>query len=67
MLADIRQLGNEINHDVADVMLMVKPQTYRRWLSPKAKTLSPKPAGRPARVPATTSSLPIFGAHPQAW
>ena len=28
-------------------MLVVKPQTYRRWLSPKTKTRSPKPAGRP--------------------
>jgi len=45
--AEILRLGNEINHDVADVMLVVKPQTYRRWLSPKAKTSSPKPAGRP--------------------
>ncbi|HDS15910.1 MAG TPA: integrase, partial [Proteobacteria bacterium] len=46
--AKLLRLGNEINHDVADVMLVVKPQTYRRWLSPKAKTRSPKPAGRPS-------------------
>lgn len=45
--AELLRLGNEINHDVADVMPVVKPQTYRRWLSPKAKSLSPKPAGRP--------------------
>jgi putative transposase len=45
--AELLRLGNEINHDVADVMLVVKPQTYRCWLSPKAKTRSPKPAGRP--------------------
>jgi hypothetical protein len=45
--AELLRLGNEINHDVADVMLVVKPQTYRRWLSPKTKTRSPKPAGRP--------------------
>ncbi len=43
--AEQLRLGNEINHDVADVMLVVKPQTYRRWLSPRAKTRSPKPAG----------------------
>lgn len=45
--AELLRLGNEINHDVAEVMLVVKPQTYRRWLSPRAKTRSPKPAGRP--------------------
>jgi hypothetical protein len=45
--AELLRLGNEINHDVADVMLVVKPQTYRRWLSPKAKARNPKPAGRP--------------------
>ena len=36
--AGLLRLGNEINHDVADVMLVVKPQTYRRWLSPKTKS-----------------------------
>jgi putative transposase len=45
--AELLRLRNEVNHDIADVMLVVKPQTYRRWLSPKAKTRSPKPAGRP--------------------
>lgn len=46
--AELLRLGKEINHDVADVMLVVKPQTYRRWLSPKSKTRRPKPAGRPS-------------------
>ena len=45
--AELLRLGNEINHDVADVMLVVKPQTYRRWLSPKTKTRNPNSAGRP--------------------
>jgi len=47
--AELLRLGNEISHDVADIMMVVKPQTYRRWLSPKAKTKTrtPKPAGRP--------------------
>jgi len=45
--AELLRLGNEINHDVADVMLVVKSQTYRRWLSPKAKTRTPKSDGRP--------------------
>jgi putative transposase len=46
--AELIRLGNEINYDVADVMLVVKPQTYHRWLSPKAKTRSPKPTGCPS-------------------
>lgn len=29
-------------------MLVVRPQTCRRWLSPKAKTRTPKAAGRPS-------------------
>ncbi len=45
--ADLLRLGNEINHNVAGVMLVVKPQAYRRWLSSKAKTRTPKPVGRP--------------------
>lgn len=38
--AELLRLGNEIDHDVADVMLVVKPQTYRRWLNPKVKARS---------------------------
>ena len=45
--AELLRLGEEINHDVADVMLVVKPQTYRRWLSSKSKARSQKPVGRP--------------------
>ncbi len=45
--AALLRLGNEINHDVTDVILVVRPQTCRRWLSPKAKPRTPKPAGRP--------------------
>jgi putative transposase len=45
--AELLRLESESNHDVADVMLVVKPQTYQRWLSPKAKPRNPNPAGRP--------------------
>ena len=64
--AELLRLGNEINHDVTDVMLVVKPQTYRRWLSPKAKTRSPKPAGRPgtAEEIVTGSTTPDTEALP---
>ena len=45
--AELLRRGKEINQDVADVMLVVRPQTYRRWLSPTPKTRSPKPVGCP--------------------
>ena len=44
---ELLRLGNAINHDVADVMLVVKPQTYRRWLSPKSKASSRNKVGHP--------------------
>lgn len=46
--AELLRLGNESNHDVADVMLVVKPQTYRRWLGPKPKTRHPNRPDAPA-------------------
>ena len=47
LLFQIKMLRDRIDRDVTDVMLVVKSQTYRRWLSPGAKTRSPKPAGCP--------------------
>ncbi len=52
------RLGNEINHDVADVMLVVKPLAYRHWLSSKAKTRTPKPVGRPGTADEIVALLP---------
>jgi hypothetical protein len=60
-------LGNEINHDAADVMLVVKPQTYRLWLSPKAKARSPKPAGRPGTAEDIVVLIPRMTTENLSW
>lgn len=65
--AELLRLGNEINHDVADVMLVVKPQTYRRWLSPKAKTRSPKPGGRPGTAEEIVALILRMAAENLSW
>ena len=65
--AELLRLGNEINHDVADVMLVVKPQTYRRWLSPSAKTRHPKPAGRPGTAEDIVALILRMAAENLSW
>jgi len=56
---ELLRLGAEINHDVADVMKVVKPGTYRRWMNEKAKSpVTPKPVGRP-ETPEETVKLVI--------
>ncbi len=64
---ELLRLGNEINHDVADVMLVVKPHTYRRWLSPKAKARSPKPGGRSGTAEDTVALILRMAAENLSW
>lgn len=65
--AELLRLGNEIHHDVAQVMLVVRPQTCRRWLSPKAKTRSPKPAGRPGTAEDIVALILRMASENLAW
>ncbi|HKQ49672.1 MAG TPA: integrase core domain-containing protein [Phycisphaerae bacterium] len=40
-------IGAELKHDVAGVIGIVSPQTYRRWLVEQREGRCPKPVGRP--------------------
>jgi len=50
--AELIRLGKELGHDIDDVMLVVKPDTYRGWLRPKEEISRHKP-GRPGTPQAT--------------
>jgi putative transposase len=57
--AELLRLGAEIDHDIAEIMKVVKLGTYRRWRNKKAeKTEKEKTAGRP-ETPEETVKLVI--------
>lgn len=45
--AELMRLGALIDHDIYDVMLGVKPSTYRDWLRKKAGKKPKRKGGRP--------------------
>ncbi|WP_222847169.1 hypothetical protein [Pontiella desulfatans] len=45
--AELMRLGALIDHDISDVMLVVKPKTYRGWLRKKAGKKPKRKGGRP--------------------
>ena len=45
--AELLRLGAEFDHDIAEVLEIVQPRTYRRWLSDGRKGRQPKRSGRP--------------------
>jgi len=50
---ELMRLGALLEHDITDVMLVVRPSTYRRWLYRKKPKRKP---GRP-RTPQATVNL----------
>jgi hypothetical protein len=56
--ARLLAVGQELNHDVADVIGIVNPQTYSRWVEELREGRKPKRVGRPkiARNCANSSS-----------
>ncbi|MBF0185560.1 MAG: transposase [Magnetococcales bacterium] len=45
--SELLRIGSECDHNVADLMVIVKPATYRRWLNQSNKGESFKQLGRP--------------------
>jgi putative transposase len=45
--AELLRLGALLDHDVADLMHIVRPETYKRWLRERRSGYVPKKAGRP--------------------
>ena len=54
--AELLRLGASLGHDVAEVMHVVRPQTYRKWVRQFGRGVPFKPSGRP-RTPMATVSL----------
>ncbi len=48
--AQLLALGQELNHEVADVIGIVRPQTYSRWVTELQQGRRPKRVGRPKIV-----------------
>ena len=63
--AELTRLGALIEHDISDVMLVVKPGTYRRWLKPKEA--QEKKPGRPRTAEATVNLVLQFASDNLAW
>ena len=63
--AELIRLGALIDHDISDVMLVVKPATYRRWLSrTESKRRNP---GRPGTPLATVKLVMLFASENLLW
>jgi putative transposase len=54
--AELLRLGALVDHDVAEVMHVVQPETYRRWVRQAGRGLPFKASGRP-RTPTATVNL----------
>ena len=49
-------MGATLDHDITDVMHVVRPETYRKWVRQFGRGVPFKPSGRP-RTPMATVSL----------
>lgn len=63
--AELMRLGALLDHDIADVMLVVKPETYRGWLKPKET--KPRRPGRPGTAKATVDLVLRFALENLGW
>lgn len=54
--AELLRLGELLGHEVGEVMYVVQPKTYRRWVRQSRKGVAFKGSGRP-RVPVATVNL----------
>ena len=63
--AELLRLGALLDHDIADVMLVVKPRTYRSWMKPKEA--KPRRPGRPGTAKATTDLVLRFALENLGW
>lgn len=54
--SELLRIGAALGHVVADVMHVVKPESYRRWVRQSRRGVEFKPSGRP-RTPMATVNL----------
>ncbi len=57
--AELLRLGAALEHDVADVLHVVRPETYRKWVRQFRRGIVFQPSGRP-RTPTATVNLVLF-------
>ncbi len=63
--AELMRLGELLDHDIADAMLVVKPNTYKSWLKPKEE--KQRKPGRPRTAEATVNLVLQFASDNLAW
>ena len=63
--AELLRLGAEIEHDISDVMMVVKPATYKGWLRRRDPDRKKLGAGRPG-TPQATVNL-VMNGHGKPW
>lgn len=61
---ELMRLGALLGHDVSDVMQVVKPATYRRWLNGRRSGRKP---GRPRTAQATVNLILQFAKENLTW
>lgn len=61
--AELMRLGALIDHDISDVMLVVKPKTYRAWLRKKPGKKPTRKGGRPETEERHTNPHPSTFPH----
>ena len=54
--AELLRIGASLDHDVSEVMHVVLPETYRKWVRQARRGIAFKPSGRP-RTPMATVNL----------
>ncbi len=57
---ELLRLGDSIEHDISEILHVVQPKTYRRWLRERQRHVSFKASGRP-RTPQALKHLIIRG------
>jgi len=63
--AELTRLGEQLDHDISDVMLVVKPETYRGWQRPKEEKR--KKPGRPRTAEATVNLILRIATENLSW
>jgi putative transposase len=63
--AELMRLGELLGHDVADAMLVVKPDTYKSWLKPKEE--KQRKPGRPRTAEATVNLILRIASENLTW
>lgn len=65
--AELMRLGALIDHDISDVMLVVKPKTYKSWMRKKAGKKPKRRGGRPETAAETIQLIIRLATENLGW